>query len=53
MADKLAFILNVHDKKLEQRAKNVQGTNSKVLASRMYLTGVISILVKKNEQTEK
>jgi len=51
MAERLTFTLNAHDKKLEQRAKNLQGTNSKVLASRMYLTGVMTILIKKYEQT--
>ena len=53
LTDRLASTLNTHEKKLEQKAKALQGTNAKVLSSRTYLTGVISILLKKYEQTQK
>jgi hypothetical protein len=47
ITDRLASTLQTHDKKLEQKTKTLQGTSTKVLSSRTYLTGVISILLKK------
>lgn len=53
MADRLSSTLIAHDKKLEQKGKSLQGINTKILASRTYLTSVISIIMKKFEATQK
>lgn len=47
--DRLASTLLAHDKKLELRSKNLDGTSSKIAASRVYLSSVMTTLINKIE----
>jgi hypothetical protein len=47
VVERVASTLTAHDKKLEIRLKNLEGTSSKIAASRTYLSGVMATLIAK------